>query len=360
MKFLIYASNLLCVFLILSCSEQGTNPTEQLKDPRDMTWTADTLVNPDPRTYQTLMSTMYASSPNNVYIAGHTDSRAQIWYYDGSKWKDIDLIDQFGGYSVSGVSGLSERSVWVYGYQGFSMTWGTLKKCFVIQNNGNKWIPHYLDGYGRIIRVGGDKENNIWAVGDSGIVFNYNGTIWKKDYVKVNAPVGSSYFLNGVVVMNNTTYLTAAIFDINQQREIFYFIKGAIGNWTIVDSMYLENPSSQIKFGNRGLYLSKEGELFSYGLFGIWKYNGTNWEQLINIDTDLIGVFSLKKNYTIAVGGLGYVFFYDGSSWTKLERFFRPQGGLNINDVWTNGKKVYLLANITDSWPMKTIIFKGK
>lgn len=226
--------------------------------------------------------------------------------------------------------------------------------------NGSNWVLHALEGYGRIIAVGGNSENNLWAAGDSGIVFNYNGTTWKKDYVNVNAPVGSSYFLNGVVVMNNTTYLTAAIYDITNKRYIHYFIKGSIGNWSIVDSMYLENPSSQIKFGNRGLYLSKESELFSYGDFGVWKYNGTNWNHEIDLTYSFISVFSLSKNYTIAVGEFGHVFFYDGSYWTKLERFFRPQGGLNINDSWADGKEVYLLANITDSWPMKTIIFKGK
>lgn len=72
---------------LTTCTEQATNPNEQLKDPREMTWTVDTIVNPIPNTYQTLMTTMYASSPNNVYIAGHTDSRAQIWHYDGVIWK---------------------------------------------------------------------------------------------------------------------------------------------------------------------------------------------------------------------------------------------------------------------------------
>jgi hypothetical protein len=124
--------------------------------------------------------------------------------------------------------------------------------------------------------------------------------------------------------------------------------------------MYLENPSSVIKFGNRGLYLSKDGELFSYGLFGLWKYNGNGWDKLINIDTDLTGIFSYKKNYIIAVGHAGYVFYYDGSIWTKLERFYRPEGGLNMYDAWTEGKEVLLLGNLVDKWPMKTIVYRGK
>jgi hypothetical protein len=306
------------------------------------------------------MYKMYASSSNNVYICGHTDSRAQIWHYNGVKWDYIDYVDQLGSYRVEGVIGLSERSIWFYGYLAYSVIGGSLHKCCVLQYNGSIWKVHSLDGYGRIVSVGGTSENNLWAVGDSGIVFNYNGSTWKKDYVKVNAPDGSEYFLNGVVVMNSAVYLSADVYDVPRHRYINYFVKGNIGNWTKVDSMHMENPSSVIKFGNRGLYLSNEGELFSYGLFGLWKYNGSGWNQLVNIDTDLIGMFSLRKNYSFAVGGLGYVFFYDGNSWTKLERFFRPQGGLNINDVWTDGKEVLLLANITDQWPMKTIVFRGK
>jgi hypothetical protein len=325
-----------------------------------MTWTADTINNPLPNTLQTLMKNMYASSPNNIYLAGHSDSRAQIWHYGGKVWLHIDLFDQFGGYTLSGLNGSSEKSIWAYGSKGQSVRGGTIYRCFVIQNNGNSWVPHLLEGYGRIIRVSCSNENNIWAVGDSGIVFSYNGSVWKRDYVNVNAPRGSQYFLNGVVVMNNMIYLTAYIYDSPKKRYIHYFIRGNIGNWKIIDSMYVENPSSKIKFGNRGLYLSKEGELFSYGDLGVWKYNGSDWSHEIDLPYSFISVYSVKTNYTIAVGEFGHVFFYDGSTWTKLERFFRPMGGLNINDAWSDGKEVLLLANQTDQWPMKTIVFRGK
>jgi hypothetical protein len=124
--------------------------------------------------------------------------------------------------------------------------------------------------------------------------------------------------------------------------------------------MYVENPSSNVKFGNRGLYLSKEGELFSYGDLGVWKYNGSQWNHEINLPYSFISVYSYKKNYSLAVGEFGNVFFYNGSNWTKLERFFKPDEGLHINDAWTDGKEILLLANKTDQWPMKTIVFRGK
>jgi hypothetical protein len=355
MKTLIKVLMLLLFFItLISCSDKSTNPQDETKSPLDMTWAADTIASPDPTSLQTLMSKMYASSSDNVYIAGHTDGWTQIWHYDGKLWSSIDLISQIGGYSVNGVSGISEKSIWVYGQRGA----GNSTTSFVLQYNGSKWIPHDLNGRCRIIAVGGDSENNIWAVGDSGIVFNYNGATWKKDYVKINTSKGMGYFLNGVVVQNNIVYMTADIY--NSTRNIHYFIKGNMGNWAIADSMYLENPSSVIKFGNRGLYLSKDGELFSYGLYGLWKYNGTSWDHLINVTTDLIGVYSYNKNYTIAVGGLGYVFFYDGSTWTQLEKFYRADGSQNINDAWSDGKNVYLLGDLVDQWPMKTVVYRGK
>jgi hypothetical protein len=306
------------------------------------------------------MKNLYASSSDNIYLGGHSDSRAQIWRYNGIQWNYIDYVDQLGPYNVIGITGFSEISIWVYGFLGYSLNGGVLRKNCVIQYNGSIWKLHNLDGYGRIIRLGGSSENNIWAVGDSGIIFNYNGSTWKRDYVRVNVPKGSSYFLNGVVLINNIAYLTAYIYDAPRKRYIHYFIKGNIGSWTIIDSMYVENPSSNVKFGNRGLYLSKEGELFSYGDLGVWKYNGSQWNHEINLPYSFISVYSYKKNYSLAVGEFGNVFFYNGSNWTKLERFFKPDEGLHINDAWTDGKEILLLANKTDQWPMKTIVFRGK
>ena len=102
------------------------------------------------------------------------------------------------------------------------------------------------------------------------------------------------------------------------------------------------------------------GELFSFGDFGVWKYIELEWIHVVDGSYSFISAHSYNKSYTLAVGEFGNIYFSDGSTWTRLDEFFHPSGGLNINDVWTDGQNVILLANATDNWPMNTIIYQGK
>ncbi|MBM4172679.1 MAG: hypothetical protein FJ214_12475, partial [Ignavibacteria bacterium] len=53
-----------------SCNSP-TEPEPIYKDPLTMTWTVDTLEYPD--AFQTTLSSIWGSSPNDVYAVGHSE-----------------------------------------------------------------------------------------------------------------------------------------------------------------------------------------------------------------------------------------------------------------------------------------------
>jgi hypothetical protein len=92
MKTLIKVVLLLFSFIILiSCNDKSVDlQTGILKSPFDMTWTADTIYYAG--SFQTLMSSMWASSSSDVWIVGHNDrSIGNIYHYDNTQGKMIDL-----------------------------------------------------------------------------------------------------------------------------------------------------------------------------------------------------------------------------------------------------------------------------
>lgn len=346
----------LLVLILNSCGESGTDPNKQLKSPFEMIWTADTIAYEG--SAQTLMTSMWASSPNDVWIVGHNDrSLGEVYHFNGSNWKEIDPTNDVtrSAKSLHKVMGLNSSNVWIVGQRD-----AYIRKDIIINWNGTKWKEHNLNLQVRPISLFVNKSNDIWIGCDSAVVLHYDGVKWERDIPKLNIPQESVYFINGIVVRDNIIYLNVAVFNVKIRKDIFYFIKGTFNNWTVVDSMYQENPSSIIKWGDWGLSLGKDNNVYSFGKFGVWEFINNIWSHIIPINYTMQNVFALNENYKIAVGVYGMVWFHNGTQWQQLTRFFTPNGDIHIYDAWTDGHEIFLLGNTTGAWPQKTIVWRGK
>ena len=106
---------LIAIFLIIQgCKDSGVDVIP-VKDPRTYTWTADTLAYPG--SFQTLMSSIWGSSHNDVYAVGHNSRNfGHMWHYDGTAWTDVKLSTSQGGniagpISVSAIYGISANNI---------------------------------------------------------------------------------------------------------------------------------------------------------------------------------------------------------------------------------------------------------
>ncbi len=352
------AITLLSFFTFLvSCNDQGTNLNKLPKNPFEMTWTADTIAYEG--SMQTLMTSMWASSPNDVWIAGHNDrSIGNVYRFDGKTWKMVDPMDKdipVSPNSYNKVAGLAPNNIWMVGDRR-----AYTRKDLIINWDGTKWKEHNLNLQVRPISLCANKINDVWVGCDSAVVLRYNGSAWEKDIPKLNVPQGAEYFINGLVVKDNSAYLNVTSYDMQGHRYILFFVKGTMKNWTVLDSMEIKNPQSIIKWGNWGLSLGKEGRIYSFGDFGVWELIDNKWIHIIPINYTMQNVFALSDNYKIAVGVYGMVWFNDGASWQQITKFFSPNGDVHIYDTWTDGNEIFLLGNTTGTWPQKTIVWRGK
>ncbi len=344
MKPALILTSLLIVLTSLSC-KHSTEPEKKYKDPRNMTWTADTL--PVPLgAIQVLPEDMLVVSPTNIWLAtwmGH----AQIFHYNGKSW-DLSL-DLAGG--INCLTKDLSNNIWGGGYS---------NKIFIGYFDGFNWTRVNLNLNGEILDMSNDTKGNIWACGSNGIVLKYSNYNWVVDTVKINFNYSVEFFLKSITYHNNNIFIIASSLNKNTLKQKYFFLKGDIKNWNIIDSMSLDSPSSEIKFGNFGLFNFQDNFLFSYGLEGIWAFKNNNWEKIFNLNGEVYGMYYLDNNYILAGSAFKKIFFFNGNSWENISDHF------NVNDpyfvfknIWTNGEEIFI-AGYTFSGIQKTIIFHGK
>jgi len=344
----------LLIIFINSCSDNTINPNEQLKNPRDMTWTSDTIAYAG--SMQTFLTSMWVYSPTDAWVAGHNErSLGEIYHFDGRKWTEFDPMNDVprSPKSINQIMGLTPNNLWLVGDRvDYS------RRDLILNWNGSAWKEHILNIRLRPLRIYANRANDIWVGCDSAVVYHFDGSKWERDKPKLNIPSASTYFINGILVKENSVYLNVTSYDMIGRRYVLFFLKGNFNNWVVLDSMELKNALSVYKWGNWGITLGKDGSIYSFGDFGIWEYINNKWEHIIPLNYTMHSIYAYSKNYKIAVGIFGMVWFYDGLTWQQLTKFFTPDGSNVLTDVWTNGKEVFILGHTT--FPQKTIIWRGK
>ncbi len=355
MKTFFKTLTLLFVFLIiLSCTEQGTNPpTEQPKDPREMTWTADTLAYPE--SIQTLMSNILAFNSKDIFIYGHNFiTKGKVYHYNGNKWEVYDLTQYIGGYNVLKMIAFSRNNIWGVGDRGDA-------EGLIFNYNGSIWTEYKLaSSYPPLYSIDGENANEFYACGRDGIVwYNKNGN-WFVDTVKIRHPANTYYQLGSLAVYNGEVFILGRIYSIKRgfswARE--YLIKGKFKNFSVVDSMDFTQDLPIQRWGVGAIIKGENGKLYSKGPRGFYEWTGTEWK---NFHQSLYnwGFYVFNDNYQLALG-TGGVEYYNGESWIDLAKIWNKYKDITFRAAWTDGKELFIVGNMWNSFPEKTIVLHGK
>lgn len=366
MKLLKTVLFILLLFLhFISCSNSVEPPkTKNYKDPFSMTWTVDTLEYPG--SLQTLLSSIWASSPTDVYSCGHNEiNRAQFWHFDSNKWENIDLFQyvERSSWDLQKIFGFGKNDFWIIGARDREIVGYNYKESLVLQYNGS-WKDHQLKYKSWIIDIDGTSSTDLWACGRSGVVLFYNGFTWKADTIIIKKfPDSTDYVLSGITKKDNEIYIVARTYNPYIPRREQYYIRGTMNNWKIIDSTIItnENWDYEERWGDLGIFQTGNGIIYSYGSYGVWKLNINNnqWNQILKRNNFIRGLQGVAENYLLATSDFGLVFFYDGTQWEQITNLISNQDQLQFYDAWTNGEEIFLLGQ-TNTYPMKTLIFHGK
>ena len=354
---------LLAVLLIVCVSSCRKNPIvpPTPKDPRTYTWTIDTLDYPG--SAQTIMQSIWGSSPNDVYVVGHNDGGyGKMYHFDGKAWTPVVLYfpDRWGNAAIDlrDIYGFASNDIWAVGERILdnpNPPPNFLDSSLVIHFDGMQWSEVMLPRRRYLERVWGISPKDIWMGGTNGTMYHYDGSAVKPDSVPfpVSSGVEPVYsFVSFGGSASEGTYALAYTPDLRH-----YLFSHQSGTWIVVDSFFYYYKSM--------VWFSPGGTMYITGS-GVYKRIGIQWESL-----GLDGILSLaicgtddNNLFVLAFFNdgstiYGTVYHYNGSDWFEFKQLRLYNG--RYGGIWTDGKEVFVVGSIlyTD-FPQKTIILHGK
>jgi len=364
-KIIIPIITIAALILFNSCSSP-IEPEKILppKDPREFTWSVDTLTYPE--AFQILMKSVWGSAPNDVYITGHNSTPGgDLWHYDGIEWREIDLKQKLGiyPYGPQKVFGFSQNNVWVVGHKGIwdSDLQSMVNTPLIAHYDGVKWKEYRLNHFNKKLStplwgIHGDRPNNIWVCGTDGLVAHFDGSKWTQDTIRIENLELKYLNIVSVAVYNNETYFLGQYVNPESgQWARLFSIKGTIKNWKIVDSF---QANEKEKFGYTNLY-TNFGKLFSL-VPNVYELQNNSWFQKITFN----GIYSAKnmsgtsEDNTLITGYNG-LFHWDGKELSEIKiPGLRPYYDV-VWDIWFNGQEAFAVGySFADQ--SKSFIWHGK
>ncbi len=244
--------------------------------------------------------------------------------------------------SIKSIYALDENNVWAVGTSGVILffdgsSWNK-------QREPLKDVSSSTTNIDNLQSVYAFDKTHVWAVGDNGTILFFNGSSWNK---QDNPLVGTYETLQGVVAMD----------------EKYAWAVGTSGNILSFDGTVWAsrlNPLSDNGQDLNGVSASKVNLTWAVG-FGkktstgmILEHNGAMWKERKETSSWLNAVYALDDSHAWAVGGNGAVLFGNGDTWVEQssgsKETLRGVWGIDANNVWAVGLNGTILNYNGTSW----------
>jgi len=305
------------------------------------------------------MSSIWATSPTDVYAVGHNDGGyGQMYHYDGHAWKSVDPALGIG--SLACVFGFDRNDVWAVGERivyNPTPPPTLLDSSLAIRLNGTKWEKIQLRPDRRLLSIWGSASNDVWMGGLNAALFHYNGVSVQRDSLPMFIPTGQGppygiYSITGNSRENVYLLLYAPLANGFSRNYLF---ERQAGRWVVVDSTF--GSFSRI-------WMSPAGKLYSVG-YGTYVREAGKWTQILNTEFESSAIYGPGDDDLFVVGwqqspgGMrGRVLHYNGVNWFDF-------GALSLDNVvysgiWTDGREVFIVGGTITGYPQKTIVLHGR
>lgn len=358
-----YKAVISAVLIACACSDNPVGP-EPVKSPREMKW-KKTVITYEGST-QVLMSDIWASSPDNVYVCGHNDLvDGQIFRYNGESWSEVKIINAINdSYRINAVDGNNANDIYLAGaiidLVNTDTTYYLDYTALIVNYNGVNWVKEDIPvSKERLLCVYALSPNEVYAGGYGGMLYSYNGSQWSLD--TINIPVNENHEVSTQIRRisshNNIPYFLGFKHNNTTGYNTHYFYSYENRKAVLIDSTGILFDTQE-KFGTSSLYNYKNN-LYSYGR-ELFKYSGTGWNAETITPYEYVGLSISSENNWLAAGQNNKVYHYDGSTWAELEEIIYPDGDSWIRDIWHNEKEAFVVGYEISAFPQSTIIWHGK
>lgn len=364
----IYFPLILLIAVIMNgCRKNPTAPEAPPKSPDKYVWAADTLAITEDE-FQMTMESVWGTSPNNIYVCGHAASHLNnFWHYDGSRWTVIKQpVNITGALNLQVVTGSSADNIWIAGgrLNPYETSGRATSSPFIahIEGQGN-WKEYPLPLY-KNVWIGNlylESPKSIWALGQGTepVLFHFDGTRWNFDSLKVpfSRNVEADILLFSMATFKDSLYLIASKYENSSALRTFYLFEHIDNRWKCIDSSKVDLYKYQEpRFGEK-LLVTGDNKLISYGVWGIYEFDGKDWQKINSTGCWKI-VNSYGKNLLAATND-GRICLFEGSVLQPIEGFTNPLQ-LAYRDIWTDGREAFITGYIVKGWPMRSIVWHGK
>lgn len=330
------------IFLFLIYCSSGTDSDD--KSPRSYDWTLDTLDNFG--ALQSDMSSIWGSSPDNVYTAGHSSGSdiGRMFHYNGKAWEAVLDIEDYAGYMIGEMLGFGDDNIWLCGREG-----GTANFFYF---NGNKWRPVKVSVDGSLESIGGEYPNNFWA-GGYNVLLKYSNGQWESQPLEFPGARTGEYFIRDIE--GNGEHGLYLALEVREPSDIsyFYLYRQEADQWQMV----LDSGSYPRYYK---LWLSPTGILYLSGHTAYKLVNNTLTE-LDGLDRSLKAFFIFgTSDQSIFVSGkisdTTKFYHYNGSNWHEYKELATDALVWPARS-WAGGNEVFFIGNTRDR---RTVIYHGK
>ncbi len=338
------------------------------KDPRDYTWTIDTLHVKG--NSQTIMFKVWGSSGNDVYTIGHSSRTGDMWHYNGTKWSPIPIVDLDGGpipttpYQLKSVYGFSRHNVWLVGRKNIRKRYPTggyyysNNHAFILHYNGLQWKELEAKGIEGLLSINGSSSTNLWFGTNRGNIYSYNGFEFTHYKSPVDTPAINRQWVEDIQVdQKGKTFVLLGNNLTRFANETRTHLLEYDGEWIVKDT---------VTYARTQMWLSPQGNLYTGG-YKLRKYNGHDWliDSSFPKDHVVNAIYGLNENHIFVVGVeykndhfFSQLYYYNGKDWTGiLPKKFKD---VIFLDVWADKNSVFVIGYTNSAYPEKTIVIKGK
>ncbi len=327
-----------CILIQFGCTPGPTEP--ESKKPREYTWTIDTLSYPG--SFQTLMLSVWGSSPKNVYAAGHNWSAyGFVYHYDGSSWQPVST--PFRILSLTGVFGFGANDVWVVGQK--DVYPDPSRSAVVVRYNGSRWYEMSAGNVSMLESIWGSSSSDVWMGGLDGTLLHYDGMSITPDSAMMTLARSidpASQFFSGASSTPNETYaaLLAAIPGSNGYR--CHIFRRHNSTWSRVDSTYGQTISC--------LWSAPWGKMYR-GTTGVDVLQDGTWNRLFYAPA-IYRICGVAEDNFFAIGSS--IYHWNGKDLFEFKDLHIQ--GIELSDVWTDGTEVFIVGNDYKN----TVVYHGR
>jgi alpha-tubulin suppressor-like RCC1 family protein len=299
----------------------------------------------------------FGTTDITIAVSDGNNTKMETFSLTVNPQRDWDINEDVVTYSdLEDIWGRSSNDIFAVGNGGA-----------IFHYNGISWSKVVLTYDYDFNAVWGD-VGMVYVAGNNGVILQYNGHSWSKMFTgtteHLNGIWGNSRSVfavgtygtilkyNGVSWTDMASGTTTTLLDIWGNENKMY----AVGNGGIVleyNGFVWDTMSKVTAYSLRGVWGSSENDVFAVGDGGtIIHYNGTEWiEQERGDFSSLKGIWGLSDNIVFATGLQGTIVSYNGSEWTETESgiAYPLMGiwGASITDIYVVGENGTILRRST-------------